>query len=282
MFFVVSKIYWILASPIRLLLIVAIVGVILSARRHAQAGPALALTALALLAAAAMTPLGFLLVAPLEDRFPEPPADLAAPDGIIVLGSAVNDEISSARGQTVLAEGDRATEAAILAKRYPAARVVYSGGSGSLIPTVSTEALAARRLLADLGVDPARVTLEDRSRNTEENARFTAALVHPQPSQRWLLVTSAFHMPRAMGAFEKAGFNVIAFPVGYRTLGRGYGLLWESDPARSLRTFEIALREWIGLAAYRATAIGSETTCFRDRATAARRNDYSAEGAPRR
>ncbi len=253
MFFVVSKIYWILASPIRLLLIVAIVGAVLSARRHVQAGLALALTALALLAVAATTPLGLLLVAPLEDRFPEPPTDLAAPDGIIVLGSAVYDEISSARGQAVLAEGDRATEAAILAKRYPAARVVYSGGSGSLIPTVSTEALAAKRLLADLGVDEARVTLEDRSRNTDENARFTAALVHPQPSQRWLLVTSAFHMPRAMGAFEKAGFNVIAFPVGYRTLGGGHGLLWETDSARTLRTFEIALREWIGLAAYRAT-----------------------------
>ncbi len=105
MFFVVSKIYWILASPIRLLLIVAIVGAVLSARRHARAGLALALTALALLAAAATTPLGVLLVAPLEDRFPEPPADLAAPDGIIVLGSAVNDEISSARGQTVLRRG---------------------------------------------------------------------------------------------------------------------------------------------------------------------------------
>ena len=180
-------------------------------------------------------------MAPLEDRFPQPPTDLAPPDGIIVLGSAVNGRVSKARGQTVFDEGERATEAALLAKRYPDARVVYSGGNGSLISTVSTEALAAKRFLSDLGVDPARVTLEDRSRNTDENARFTAALVHPQPSQRWLLVTSAFHMPRSMGVFEKAGFNVIAFPVALSHAGRRTRVrLWDSDPARNLRTFEIA------------------------------------------
>ena len=66
-----------------------------------------------------------------------------------------------------------------------------------------------------LGVDPARIIVEDQSRNTEENARFTAAIVHPEPKQRWLLVTSAFHMPRAIGVFEKAGFDVVADPVAY-------------------------------------------------------------------
>jgi len=113
--------------------------------------------------------------------------------------------------------------------------------------------LEARKLLVDLGVDPARVTLEDKSRSTDENARFTARLVHPEPSQRWLLVTSAYHTTRSIGVFEKAGFNVIPFPVAYRTLGSQNGLTWDFDPARNFRIFEVATKEWIGLAAYWAT-----------------------------
>ena len=113
--------------------------------------------------------------------------------------------------------------------------------------------MEVRKLLADLGVDPARVTLEDKSRNTDENARFTAALVRPEASQRWLLVTSAYHMTRSMGLFEKAGFNVIPYPVAYRTRGGQYGLAWDFDPARNINIFSIAMKEWIGLAVYWST-----------------------------
>jgi uncharacterized SAM-binding protein YcdF (DUF218 family) len=253
LFFVASKILWMVASPVVLLLAIALFAALASAGRRARPGRTIAIGAILLLAAVATTPIGPLIIAPLEDRFPEPTADMPPPDGIIVLGGAISDSLSRARGQTVLDEGDRIVQAAVLAKRYQKARVVYSGGSGSLIARVSTEALEARRLLAELGVDPARIMLEDASRNTDENARFTARLVHPEPSQRWLLVTSAYHMPRSMGLFEKAGFDVTAYPVAFRTPGPGRGLQWGTDPAGNLQTFEDALHEWIGLAAYRAT-----------------------------
>ena len=130
--------------------------------------------------------------------------------------------------------------------------MIFTGGSGSLIAE-SKEALAARELLKRLGVDPGRLIVEDKSRNTEENAQFTAAILRPGPEQRWLLVTSAYHMPRAVGAFEKAGFDVVADPVAYRTLGPGNGWQWDFDPGSRFRIFETAVHEWIGLAAYRAT-----------------------------
>ena len=130
---------------------------------------------------------------------------------------------------------------------------MVSGGNGSLIATGSTEADEARKLMIALGVDPARILLEDKSRNTDENARFSAALVHPEPSQRWLLVTSGFHMPRSMGLFEKAGFDVTAFPVAFRTSGPGQADPWDFDPTHNLRTVGIALKDWIGLAVYRLT-----------------------------
>ena len=254
MFFVASKIFWMVASPITLLLAAAALGALLCFGRHARFGRGLALAAVLILFAAAVPPMGELMIAPLENRFPQPPADLGAPDGIIVLGGAIDDAASRARGQTVFDEsGARVTEAVRLARRYPKARVIYTGGSASITPSVSTEALEAKNLMRDLGVAPDRVMIEEKSRNTAENARFTAAILHPEPQQRWLLVTSAWHMPRSMGAFEKAGFGVVAYPVGFYTLGKGRGLRLDLDPARNLRVFELAAHEWVGLAAYWAT-----------------------------
>jgi uncharacterized SAM-binding protein YcdF (DUF218 family) len=253
-FFFASKIFWMFASPINLLLFAALAGVLLRFGRHARFGRGLALAAILILAAAATLPLGVLLIAPLEDRFPLPPPDLPPPEGIIVLGGAIDDLVSAARGQTVFDEGgERLTEAVVLAKRFPQARVVYTGGTASFIPgAISTEALQARKLMSQIGIAPERVTMEDKSRNTDENARFTAAIVHPQSSQRWIIVTSAFHMPRSMGIFEKAGFHPIAYPVAFRTRGHWpHDLRLTFEPVRNLRIFEIALHEWIGLAAYR-------------------------------
>jgi uncharacterized SAM-binding protein YcdF (DUF218 family) len=251
-FFFASKIFWMFASPINLLLFAALVGVLLCFGGHARLGRRLALTAMLILIAAATLPLGVLLIAPLEDRFPLPPLDLPQPEGIIVLGGAINDGVSQARHETVFDEGgERLTEAVVLAKRYPQARVVYTSGSSSFAGAASTEALQARKLMSQMGIAPERVTIEDKSRNTDENARFTAAIVHPEPSQRWIIVTSAFHIPRAMGIFEKAGFNPIAYPVAFRTQGRWRDdLRLTFDPVRNLRIFEIAVHEWIGLVAY--------------------------------
>jgi uncharacterized SAM-binding protein YcdF (DUF218 family) len=221
-FFVASKVFWMFLSPIVVLLVLALVGASWCGDRWRRTFRSIGIAAILILITVAMTPLGLMAAAPLENRFPQPAADIPPPFGIIVLGGAVNGLVTKARGKIVFDEGERMIEAAFLAKRYPQARVVFTGGSGSLIGE-SKEAPAARELLIKLGVDPARIIVEDKSRNTEENAQFTAAIVRPEPKQRWLLVTSAFHMPRAIGVFEKAGFDVVADPVAYRTLGPGTG-----------------------------------------------------------
>ena len=147
----------------------------------------------------------------------------------------------------------RVTAAVELARRYPQARLVFSGGSGRLLMHPRTEAEDTRRLWIAMGVAPERITVEDRSRNTDENARFTAALVKPAPGQRWLLVTSAFHMPRSVGLFRAASFPVVPYPVDYRTTGTWEDLLPPRDALIGLSRFGIAAREWIGLAVYRLT-----------------------------
>src|SRR5690606_8417241 len=118
------------------------------------------------------------------------------------------------------ASGDRFVEAAILARRYPEARLIVSGGSGSVFLQGEGDADTAPRLLSGLGVEPERILLENKSRDTFENARFSFAMARPQPGETWLLVTSAFHMPRAVGAFRQAGFPVVPWPADYRTSGR--------------------------------------------------------------
>jgi uncharacterized SAM-binding protein YcdF (DUF218 family) len=253
MFFIASKALWFLTAPVTLLMIGAIAGAVLVPRRVGFPR-ALALFCSAALLLTSVAPVGALLIEPLEDRFPPPPADMPAPYGIVVLGGAIDDETSLIRGQTTFDEGAaRLTEAAVLARRYPDARLLYSGGSASLLNARSGEAIEGRNLLVALGVDPARIAIEDKSRNTDENARFSAALEHPQPDQTWLVVTSAYHMPRAMGLFRKAGFSAIAYPVDYRSVGGVRDWRLNLDPVRGLRLLDLAIHEWVGLAAYRAS-----------------------------
>lgn len=253
MFFIASKALWFVAAPATLLMLGAVVGAGLVPRRVGYAR-SLALACSAALLLVSVAPVGALLIEPLEDRFPPPPADAPAPYGIVILGGAIDDEASVARGQTTFDEGAaRLTEAAILARRYPGARLLYTGGSASILGKRSGEALEGRKLLVALGVDPARIAIEENSRNTDENARFSAAIEHPQPDQTWLLVTSAYHMPRAVGLFRKAGFSVRADPVDYRSLGGVRDWRLNIDPVRGLRLFDLAVHEWIGLLAYRAS-----------------------------
>jgi DUF218 domain len=185
LFFVASKVFWIFLSPIAVLLIAALIGAWQSKGRFPRRGRTIACATILILIVAAMTPLGLILVSPLEDRFPQPPPGLPPPYGIIVLGGAINGPISQARGQAVGEEEQRVVQAAILAKRYPEAKIVFTGGTTTLdlFESEPTEATEAKKLLIELGVDPGRIILEDRSRNTVENARFSAAVVHPEPSQ---------------------------------------------------------------------------------------------------
>jgi uncharacterized SAM-binding protein YcdF (DUF218 family) len=117
----------------------------------------------------------------------------------------------------------------------------------------ASEASGAKRLWLELGVPPERIIIEDKSRNTDENARFTFALLHPKPGQHYLLVTSAYHMPRTVGLFRKAGFDVVPYPVDYRTRGNWADLEPGGLASEGLAHVDLAMREWTGLVMYRLT-----------------------------
>ncbi len=244
MFFPLSKILGFFAIPSNLVVSIGMLGLLLLPTRFARAGRALAFASLIVLAILGLSPIGNALIIPLEERFPRWDATRGAPDGIIVLGGAISPDVSSARDEVAL--------------NYPDARIVFSGGSGALIYDEGAEAPLALRLLESLGIPRARITLEDRSRNTVENAVLSKAIAQPKPGERWLLVTSAHHLPRAVGVFRKAGFPVEAYPVDWRTRGAEDALRPFASVGDGLRRSDTAVREWVGLAVYWLTGRSSE------------------------
>lgn len=248
--FLLSKLLWALLRPNTLALALAVLGAALlwRGRRFGRWPLALGLgwyvTVFAL-------PVAALLILPLEERFPRPAALPGPVAGIVVVGGAVEQQLTEAHGIPALnGAAERMTETVALALRHPAARVVFTGGSASIVPGGPTEADTARLLFESLGLPEARLTFERDSRNTHENAVLTHRLVRPEPGEVWLLVTSASHMPRAMGVFRAAGWPVTAWPVNYTT-GRDPALWWDWPFPSRLNQAEWALREWIGLVAYR-------------------------------
>lgn len=251
MFFYLAKILWFLAQPSSLIIGAVVLGGILSSTSWCRAGRRLLLVAVPVLIVGGLTPAGDLLIAPLENRFPR--ADISKSDiaGVIVLGGAEDSRGMPDRELAGLNEAaERFTEGAALALRLPKARLVFSGGTGTLISDQPPEADVAGKLFAALGIPSERVTLESASRDTYENAVFTTRMVQPKAGERWLLVTSAWHIPRAVGCFRKAGFEVEAWPVDYRTSGTLRWSRWHSAVTEGWRRIDFIMREYAGLLAY--------------------------------
>jgi uncharacterized SAM-binding protein YcdF (DUF218 family) len=254
LFFVLSKTIGYLLLPTNLLIGVGLVGAILMFTRFASLGRKLVIAAVLLLVICGLSPLGKILLYPLEQRFPSWDAASGAPDGIIVLGGSIEADLSAVHNTPVVRGApDRIIAAAALAKRYPNARVLFSGGSANLISNDAREADFAGAIFESLGVDKSRLITERGSRNTQENAQFSKALVSPKDGECWLLVTSAFHMPRSVGLFRKAGFDVQPYPVDWRVGGRDDLFSFSNAAVDGLGRTDLAVREWMGLITYWAT-----------------------------
>jgi uncharacterized SAM-binding protein YcdF (DUF218 family) len=259
MFFALFKIVGFFLTPSNILVVAGLIGAILLLTRFARAGRGLMVVSLFAIAIAGLSPLGNALLLPLEQRFPPWNAAQGAPTGIVVLGGAISPEISARRGEPALNESaERMTAVAELARRYPAARIVFTGGSGSLLFPDAIEADYAMQMFVSFGIAPQRVLLEKQSRNTAENARFAKAEVQPKSGERWLLVTSAAHMPRAVGTFRKVGFEVEAYPVDWRTGGIEDLVAPFAMVSGGLGRTDTALHEWAGLLGYWLTGHTSE------------------------
>ena len=264
--FVLSKVLGFLAQPSTLIWLLLVAGLWRARRalrsmafaatsldRGRVAGLRSIGTAAALFLLAGITPVSSWLLSPLEERFPRIEIAEGSRDyaGIIVLGGGEDGRASVDRRQLHLNEaGERITEGAVLARRLPEARLIFTGGVATILKDVPGGAASVGAFWRAMGIPASRIVIEDRSRNTIENALFTRDLLQPKPGERFLLVTSAAHMPRSIGVFRKAGFDVVAYPTDYRTAFPEDALSPFGSIPAGLKRLDEGTKEWFGLFAY--------------------------------
>jgi uncharacterized SAM-binding protein YcdF (DUF218 family) len=238
-------------QPGNLLLLCLLAGVLLFLTSRGWRGRVLiGLSALGFLLLA-MAPIGPAMLLALEERFPRPAALPEHVDGILVLGGAVDPAISSTYRETAFnGSVARVLSGIKLARQHPEAMLALIGGEGGFIPVGFAESRATLGFVIEQGIAPERVLVEERSRSTHENAVYAREMIRPGPGESWILVTSAFHMPRAVAAFDAAGWRVIPYPVDYKIdpktgLGANFSLL------DGLGTMTLAGKECAGLLGYR-------------------------------
>lgn len=261
MFYHLAKIGALLVLPSSIGLLAIGMGLLLlGTTRWRRLGLKFAISGVVFLAVAGFSPLANWGLYPLEQRFAHTPLpkrdDPVA--GIIILGGFEDPWVTAGRPGLGLNEAaERLTEGLRLALRWPKSKVVFTGGVSGLFPGVDSAAGSVGEFLSDMGVAKSRLVLEARSGDTYENAVLTRDLVDPKANETWLLVTSAFHMPRAMGVFRLAGFNVTAVPVDFRTRDARDLARFFSRASRGLMRIDVAAREWIGLIVYWASGRSS-------------------------
>jgi uncharacterized SAM-binding protein YcdF (DUF218 family) len=249
MFFAASKIFWILAAPSHWLVLLIVATALCLLLRWHRAAKIFSLVALALVLAAWLAAVP--LVRAWEDQYRRPPWPPHV-DGILVLGSGFDSALLRQRHAPQTNAGVyRLVEGLAAARRYPQARLVFTGGSGQLGGSLFPESDTARYVFTELGQDPGRTILESRSRNTYENIQFSKAIVKPSHGEVWLLATSAMHMPRAMAISRKLDWPMTPWPTDFMTGPQSDRDIWEISGNFSL--LDYVVHEWIGLAAYRLT-----------------------------
>src|SRR3954451_19882494 len=246
-----GKLAFILLRPSNFLLLLGLIGLATSWRRPRAWAKGLLVLSLGLMLLATVLPVGIRLLALLENRFPRPAGYPEHLDGVVVLGGGVRSDITAARGTATLQDpAERELALLAFARRYPDAKVLFTGGVGRLEGDIPPETDTIRLLLREQGMPEDRVLYDDEARTTRENAIYAKQLAQPKPGERWLLVTSADHMPRSMGCFRAVGWELEPWPVDYRTTG-AFELDLGARVDEGLYQLDEAGYEWLGLGDYR-------------------------------
>ncbi|MDW9825450.1 YdcF family protein [Sinorhizobium meliloti] len=249
--FLVSKIFWLVAQPLSLAFLALLVGVLLMLGRFRRCGGTSSAFGLAVLFVTLFTTAGSYFLQILEDRFPRPTPEPTELTCIIVLGGAFENVVMASRGGMELNQAaERFVETLRLAQAYPQARILVSGGDGSLSGIYEGDAHASENFFGTFGIGSDRLIREGESRTTFENARYTRDLLAKNGLDRCALVTSAYHMPRSIGLFRANGMEVTPWPTDYRTSGKvrlGFDF---TQPSLNAQLATTAAKEWTGLVAY--------------------------------
>jgi uncharacterized SAM-binding protein YcdF (DUF218 family) len=251
LFFILSKVFWVIVSPGNMLYLLLLLILFFVWRGNIKLVNRFLFALLFITTLITFIPLGDYLLKPLEQQYSISPKIPDQLTGIIVLGGAINARASNLIGQIQMGgSAERDFTFMRLAKQYPFAKLVYAGGSGELMNQQDKESLVAMKFFSEQGFDTKRILFESNSRNTYENILFSKKLVNPAKGDKWLLITSASHMPRAVGVFNKLNWPIIPYPVDYKVVT---DKLFTFNFSGNLSRLEHAVKEWLGIFAYKIT-----------------------------
>ncbi len=250
MFYTLSKMAWAFLSPLNLIYLLVTFGLLIRFLGGRIGGKMLG-TGLILFILCGFFPVGHNLVVYLETRYDLAPALPDRVDGIIVLGGVFDTYIAKETQQSAATDNiDRMIGFLDLVRKHPRARLVFSGGAGNPLSPLHKEAENVQAFFKTIGLNPERVLYEDNSRNTYENIAFSKEMLNPDQGEKWVLVTSAYHMPRAGASFLAQGWHIIPYAVDPRT-DRQYRLFAPRfDVSRNFELLELGMKEVLGTLVY--------------------------------
>ena len=249
-FFYLSKYIWTVISPDSLFVILLTLCLLLFLLRQTKKATLLLGVLVFCTLFLSIFSVGNWMLYPLESRFQHNPDLPEQVDGIIVLGGSVLPDVSVEWQQLETNQfHERLTSFIQLAQLYPGARLVFSGGNASTDEEKPTEAQIAETYFLKSGISAERLLIENKARNTAENVNYSRQLARPQSNETWLMITTAYHMPRAMGVFCQQNWEVIPYPVDHQTLPTklyqpGFSLIEHANH------LILASHEWLGLLYY--------------------------------
>lgn len=250
MFFTASKIFWSLIQPLNALCFLAIIGFLIRFKRN-LAGQKIMNAALIMIVAIGVLPIGPALITFLERQYPTPASLPERIDGIIVLGGAFEARLSETTGHIVANDQiERMLCFVDLAKQHPSAKLVFSGGTGDMLYPDAKESVAAKKFFNLAGLNDKAILYESKSRNTYENVLYSMQMLDPSNAENWVVITSAFHMPRSMGIFTHFGWKVIPYQCDPKTDGRYTFLKTLPNISGNLYLLNVSLKEIIGSIVY--------------------------------
>jgi len=259
LFFFVSKLIWLVISPDSLLLILILSALIFLFIGKQKIAKSLLVVTSGLLVVIAFFPIGEWLLYPLESHFQTNPILPKKIDGVIVLSGAETPKLSNIWEQVEVGDAvERDLTFLTFARKYPKAKLVFTGGTGSLNHQEYKAADVAGQLFEQQGLDVSKILFERESRNTYENVIFSKKLVKPILNENWVLITTGWHMPRSVGIFCKADWPVIPYPVDHQT-NKDNLFRIDFNLLNNMTGLKTALKEWVGLFAYYLTG---KTTSF--------------------
>lgn len=193
-----------------------------------------------------------LIMRPLENRYEAPVAEkMNKVDVVVVLGGMIDANTLRGGRPEFHDAVDRLTAALELVLKRRADYILISGGSGLMLQGGLREGDVLKDYLVSLGFPKEKILAERSSRNTRENAVESLKIIQEKKFKSAVLVTSAFHMPRSVRCFKKVGLEVIPFPVDFKAADHSTFPESFFPSAQGIGDFATAVRELVGLLAYK-------------------------------